>query len=253
MLHDMKNLYALLLGITLFAGALWATPSTQIWNPSTDVQPFGVWHAGLDSYLRASGHPVATNLYDAGLTVGVLPWKKLQAEVGVDYMTTAPHSAANTYPMYFNAKVGTPEDSLFKGSPAFAVGGYNFGTKSGITSQNIAYFLAAKTIPAFGKFPSLGRVSAGYYRGDGKVLVDEEGNAANDGYILTWDRTMSEISDKLWFCVDYASGRSANGCLNVGFSWAFTKNTSVIFAEDFYNNTQTGGKPTFTLQLDINL
>ena len=31
-----------------------ATPSTQIWIPSTDVQLFNVWHLGLDNYFRAS-------------------------------------------------------------------------------------------------------------------------------------------------------------------------------------------------------
>lgn len=234
-----------------FAGVL-ATPSTQIWNPSTDIQPFGTWHGGFDSYLRTSNNPVPTNTYDAGLTVGVLPFKKLQAEVGVDYMVTAPHSAANAYPLYFNAKLGTPEDSLFKGSPAFAVGGTNFGTKSNITTQDIYYFLAAKTIPAFGKFPSLGRVSTGYYQGSSNVLVDENGKDASDGYILTWDRSMPEISDKLWLCVDYASGRSSYGNLSVGGSWAFTRKFSVIVAENFYNNISAGGKPTTTVQLDYN-
>jgi len=237
----------------LLTSISFATPSTQIWNPSTDTQPFGTYHLGFDGYLRTDSHPIAANMYDAGVTAGVLPWKKLQAEVGVDYMWTAPHSVSNAYPVYFNAKLTTPEDSLFKNSPALAVGGYNFGTKSGITSQDIAYFLAAKTIPAIGSLPSPGRFSVGYYQGDGKVLTDENGNAANDGCILTWDRTMSEISDKLWLCVDYASGKSSNGSLSIGGAWAFTKKISVLVAEDFFNDQQVGGKPTFTVQLDINL
>jgi orotidine-5'-phosphate decarboxylase len=84
------------------------------------------------------------------------------------------------------------------------------------------------------------------------VLVDENGKSANDGLLLSWDRTMSEISDKLCVAVDYQSGKSALGSLNFGVSWAFSKNVSVIFGYDIYNNVQTGGKNTFTTQLDIN-
>ena len=230
-----------------------ATPSTQIWSPSTDIQPYKVWHLGLDNYTRTTKKGAVTNnVYDAGLTVGVLPFEKIQLETGFDYMETGTNSVADSSPMYFNAKLGTPENSIASGSPAFAIGGYNFGTKTGVTTQNISYALAAKTIPKTDSLPSLGRFSVGYYRGSRKVLLDENGNAANDGVILTWDRTMSEISDKLWFAVDYASGKSANGALNFGFAWSFAKNTSVIFAYDIYNNEKTGGKDTFTTQLDIN-
>ena len=49
-----------------------------------------------------------------------------------------------------------------------------------------------------------------------------------------------------------ASGKSANGALNLGFAWSFAKNVSMIFAYDIYNNKKTGGKDTFTTQLDIN-
>ena len=62
---------------------------------------------------------------------------------------------------------------------------------------------------------------------------------------------MTEISDRLWLAKDYASGKSANGALNIGFAWAFAKNVSVIFAYDRYNNARTGGKATFPTQLDI--
>lgn len=237
---------ALALALALAASLAFATPSTQIWNPSTDIQPYQVWHLTLDNYIRLQKTGTVTNnVYDAGLTVGVLPYEKIQLEAGFDYMETGTNSLADRRPFYFNAKLGTPEGTFGAGTPAFAVGGYNFGTRTGVTTQNISYALVAKTF-------RLGRLSAGYYRGSRRVLVDERGQPANDGVILSWDRTMTEISDKLWFAVDYASGRSANGALNIGFSWLFAKNTSVIFAYDIYNNRSTGGKPTFTTQVDIN-
>src|SRR5512138_258105 len=69
------------------AGAALATPSTQIWIPSTDIQAYKTLHLGIDNYFRASGVPKATsatrdaNVMDVGLTAGVLPFDKLQMEV----------------------------------------------------------------------------------------------------------------------------------------------------------------------------
>src|SRR5450759_4630397 len=87
-----------------------ATPSTQIWIPSTDIQPFNVWHLGLDNYLRASDNSHFTagqrdpNIYDAGLTVGILPFDTVKAEVGADYLANG--TAYDSHPFYFNAKLG---------------------------------------------------------------------------------------------------------------------------------------------------
>lgn len=246
MKHTNKSALFSIIVSMLAASVSSGTPSTQIWSPSTDIQPYEVWRLGLDNYVRTNiNGTVSNNVYDAGLTVGVIPSSKIQMETGFDLIETGTQSLADSHPLYFNAKIGTPEDAFGKGTPALAIGGYNFGTKTGVTTQNIVYGLVAKTFP-------LGRLSAGYYRGSGKVLTDENGRPANDGVILTWDRTMTELSDKLWFAVDYASGKSTNGALNFGASWAFTKAVSVIFAYDIYNNKKTGGDDTFSIQLDIN-
>ena len=237
----------LAMALTMAAsGVALATPSTQIWIPSTDIQPYKTLHLGVDGYIRTTSKGGGANTYDAGLTAGVLPFEKVQAEVGIDYMEAGTNSDADKNPIYFNGKLGTPEDSLFKFSPSLAVGIYNAGTKAGVTGQNIAYGLAARTLPV------IGRISAGGYHGSGHVLVDENGKSANDGVLLSWDRTMSEISDKLWMAVDYQSGNSALGALNFGVSWAFAKNVSVIVGYDIYNNVRTGGKNTITTQVDIN-
>lgn len=233
------------------AGAALATPSTQIWIPSTDVQAYKTLHLGIDNYIRTTSKGGGNNYYDIGITAGVLPFEKLQAEIGVDYLDGGINSSADKNPIYFNAKLGVPEEALFKFSPALAVGGYNFGTNmdtfaNGGTAQNIVYGLMAKTLPV------VGRISAGGYHGSKQVLADEEGKSANDGLLLSWDRTMSEISDKLWVGVDYMSGKSAMGAFSFGASWAFAKNVSVIFGYDIYNNVKTGGNNTFTTQLDIN-
>jgi hypothetical protein len=75
--------------------------------------------------------------------------------------------------------------------------------------------------------------------------------------MASWDRTMSEISDKLWMAVDYMSGNNINGAISFGGSWAFTKNVSLLVGFDIWNCSNSakggGGKNTFTTQLDINL
>jgi hypothetical protein len=251
----MKKLVTILAGLALTVAAstaALATPSTQIWIPSTDVQAYKTVHLGIDNYVRADREDNGSrfpNLYDIGLTAGVLPFEKVQMEVGIDYMSNG--TSYDNYPLYFNAKIGTPENSLFKYSPAVAIGGYNFGTNSDSgsllrTDQNIVYALAAKT------FPVAGRLSAGYFTGNDKVLLDQNGKKENDGLLLSWDRAMPEISDKLWAAVDYQGGDSAMGALSFGLSWAFTKDVSLIIGYDIYNNDKVAGKDTFTTQLDIN-
>lgn len=259
----MKRVKVLATAVALVAaasGSAMATPSTQIWIPSTDVQPYKTFHLGIDNYVRAdakSGNREA-NTYDIGPVAGVLPFEKLQAEVGFDFLAVAGNPNDN-HPLSGNFKIATPEDSLFQLSPALAVGMYNIGpTQSAtvapgvISGQNIVYALAARTLPVMGSVPSLGRISAGYYVGNDKALVDANGNKKNDGILLSWDRTMTEISDKLWVAVDYQSGKNVDGALNFGFSWNFAKNVSVIFGYDIYNDKNVAGGNTFTTQLDIN-
>jgi hypothetical protein len=163
---------------------------------------------------------------DVGLTYGALPG----LEIGIDLFEPQQN------PAVFNAKYGIPEGDKL---PAFAVGGYGFGTAQNLTDQNVVYGVLAKTFP-------IGRLSAGYFSGNPTLLVDTNGNKDNAGLILTWDKV---INDKLWLAIDYAGTRSALGATFYGFSWAFAPNTSVIFAYGTYNN---GAKPTVTTQLDIN-
>lgn len=232
-----------------------ATPSTQVWIPSTDIQAFNTWHLGLDNYVRASGDGRFTpgerdpNIYDAGITVGVLPFETVKAEIGADYLVNG--TAYDDDPFYLNAKVGIPEDALAAHSPALAVGGFNFGANSKEdsptrTDQNIIYGLVSRTLPV------LGRISVGYYTGNEDILLDKNGEECAGGILLSWDRTMSEISDKLWLAVDYQGGDNALGALSFGMAWAFSKNVSVIFGYDVWNEPSLAGSNTFTTQVDIN-
>jgi len=204
-----------------------ATPSTQIWNPSTDIQARGIYHLGLDNYFTVQDYTSGGYTYptDLGLTYGVTP----NLEVGIDYLSPQPKPGSQ---LVFNAKVGLPESST---TPAVAVGGYGFGLLPGVTDQNIIYGVVAKTF-------FLGRLTAGYFQGKAATIGNDNG-----GVILTWDKI---INDKWWLCVDYAGGNSVIGALFAGFSYYFSPNTSVIFGYGKWNN---GAAPTITTQLDINI
>lgn len=250
--------------VALACGSALATPSTQIWIPSPDVKGFKDIHIDVDNYMRFSPKPDAgPNYYNLGLSAGVLPFENIKLEVGIDMLMTSLQNdnQFDNHPFYFNAKLGTPEDAFgIKGLPAFAVGAYNLGTydkpevNAVSTRQNIVYGLVGKTLPV------IGRLSAGGYYGSQRALaLGTNQKNSNSGILASWDRSMPEISDKLWLAVDYMSGNNANGEVSVGGSWAFNKNVSliagVVFFNPFYSPSQgetiPGGKPALTTQLDI--
>ncbi|MGA2400342.1 MAG: hypothetical protein ABSG91_01385 [Syntrophobacteraceae bacterium] len=154
----------ILLVLILFSGVAHATPSTTFWTPMTlDIQSYMVPHLGVDNYFtRHSYFPT-----DFGLTIGVLPWEKLQMEIGIDAFTPtakADFAIENKHPYSFNAKIGTPEDALCKGSPALQIGIFDLGTRTSVmatdfTNADILYGVIGKSTPAFGRF------SAGPYFG----------------------------------------------------------------------------------------
>ncbi|MCE1225695.1 MAG: hypothetical protein LWW87_04300 [Geobacteraceae bacterium] len=265
----MKSVRSMILAAALTltcASAALATPSGQIWIPSTDAKGFKEVNISIDNYIRMSHSADAgPNYYDAGVTVGVLPFEKFKLEIGVDYYTDnlniGGSSNASAHPILFNFKGAIPEDAFFKGMPAVAAGMFGIGTfdrgdianGGANTMSNITYGLLAKTLPV------VGRISAGGYHGAAKNMVSDTKARANNGVMVSWDRTMSEISDKLWLAVDYMGGNSSFGALSVGGSWAFTPNVSLLVGANFYNpfydpqgGMLPGGKPTFTTQLDIN-
>jgi len=217
-----------------------ASPSTQIWNPSTDIQETKKFHLNIDNYVNDT-----MSQYYFGIEYGLC--KNFELGFDINENQYSGLTQANQYPLYFNGKYALPEG---KNIPAVAVGAEYLGTKSYVTNYDICFALVAKT---FGK---VGRFTAGGYQGNGSLLLDENGNKANTGAILTWDKN---ITDKIWACVDYASGKSWYGALSLGGSYAFSSNTSVIFAyviPNNYNVSPFGNnvpmQNMFTTQLDIN-
>ena len=238
--------------LVMTAGIAAATPSTTYWTPMTlDVQSYGVPHIGVDNYFTVfrdaedGGGAFPTDL---GLTIGVLPFKSVVAEVGVDLLESSDD------PLYFNAKIGIPEGALFNGSPTLQVGIFNVGTKKDVTDQNIVHAVVGKTIPG------VGRLSAGPYIGNKEVLVDADGDEENTGFMVAFDRGFLPVKDKdgneynQWvFAADYASGDNALGAGGFGIYRFFTKDISLLTGPVWFNEDAINGEWKWTVQLDINL
>ncbi len=211
---------------------VYATPSTQIWNPSTDIQKVKTWHLGIDNYFSVTDNERRPYSFptDIGLTYGLFE----QFELGIDLF----YPAAN--PVYFNFKYGIAEQNVI---PSIAVGMCSVGTKKDVTDYDIFYGILAKNVPI------IGQLSLGCYYGNEKLLVDENGNKNNLGLICTCARA---LTDKLWVCIDYASGKSFYGSFSFGLSYNFAPNISILFGYVIYTNKTVNVNDTFTTQLDIN-
>jgi hypothetical protein len=169
-------------------------------------------------------------------------------EIGVDLLESS------DYPLWFNAKIGSPENALFQGSPALYLGVFNIGTEKNVTNQNIFYGAIGKTIPV------LGRISAGPYIGNKNVLVDKDGKKENTGFMIAFDHGFMPEKDlagneynKLVVAADYASGKNAFGGGGVGIYYFFTKDISLLAGPVWFNEEAINGKMKWTIQLDINL
>jgi len=271
--------------LSLFAeGTVLATPSTTYWTPATsDVQPFNVWHIGVDNYFRLSRsqEEQANGQFDSfptdvGLTVGVLPFEKLNMEVGIDGLfpgtriNPALRSIGNS--LLFNAKLGTPEGAFF-GSwfPAINVGLFNAGTQAQVTNMDIFDFIVGKTLGP------LGRIHAGGYYGNPDAVLMREGGCKpngtgalaciagasgkldNAGGMVGYDYGFWKVKDKegneynKWvFAADYASGKNFVGGGGFGMYHYFNKDISLLTGPVWFNDHVINGQWKWTVQLDIN-
>jgi hypothetical protein len=232
-----------------------ATPSTTYWAPSTaSCQAWAVPHVTYDTYFGkgpVAGTQGAPNYpIDTGLTVGFLPFKKLQGEVGFDLLLPS------DYPALFNVKLCTPESALFAGSPGISFGIFNVGTKGGVTNYNVLHLMFQKTLPG-----GSGYVAAGVYHGLSESLfTNSEGEVVRTGAMVGVFSPDIPVGvkglKKINFAADIQTGKNVVGAWGFGAYFYFTDTISLLTGPVFYldKSLQPGGRSfLWTAQLDVDI
>ncbi len=256
MTHLTRTLVLLGLAVALLAPAsATATPSTTFWTPAIGTcQARDVPHVTYDTYFGkgpAAGTQGAPNYpIDTGLTMGVLPFDRIQAEAGFDLLLPTDH------PLLLNAKLCTPEASLFPGSPAISGGIYNLGFTSDVTDYDVLHVEVQKTIPAIG-----GYLSLGVYRGLNRTLMtNSDGHPQQSGIMAGFFSRDLPVGmkglKKINLAADVQSGKNVLGAVGFGSYFYFTDTISLLAGPVFYLDSalQPGGRRTlFTVQLDVDI
>jgi len=225
-----------------------ATPSSTYWAPSVATcQAKYVPHITYDTYYRrAAAYPI-----DTGLTMGVLPGDKVQAEVGYDTL----FPGQNPTQFYLNGKVCLPENSIRKGIPAFSAGVYDVGFKQDVTNFNVVYFMAQKSLPPGGY------ISGGFYFGTNDVLfTNSDGNVAKTGALVGWTSPDIKIGlkglSKITIIADVQTGKNILGAGGPGVDIYFNDYIALIVGPVFFidKDLQPGrSRVLWTTQLDVDI
>ena len=225
-----------------------ATPSTTYWAPSVATcQAKGVPQITYDTYSgKDSAYPI-----DTGLTIGILPGDKVQAEIGYDVLLPG----ANPTQFYVNGKICIPEKAMGKGSPAIGVGIYNVGFKKDVTNYDAVYVMVQKSLP-FG-----GYIAGGFYHGTPTALfTSSEGKEAKNGALVGWASPDIKIGltglQKILFIGDIQTGKNVLGGGGFGADIYFNDYIGLIVGPVFYTDSklQPGqAKHLWTAQIDIDI
>jgi hypothetical protein len=238
--------------LTLAATAA-ATPSTTLWTPATTyVQPFAVPHITYDTYFNdKGGYPV-----DVGLEIGILPFEKLQAEVGFDAFLP---KGFMTDIFLLNAKLGIPDGAFGRWSPGISAGVFGVGLTEG-TAFHILHGEVSKTLP-------VGTLVAGGYYGAGKeaLWAGSDGTvrrAGGMGAYVTPDVVLNlQGLNKINFFADVMSGKNVFGGGGFGMGIFFTPAIDILTGPIFFFDKDLqppapaadGSRMMWTVQLDVDI
>jgi len=182
--------------------------------------------------------------------MGILPFDKIQLEIGFDLFLPTEN------PLALNAKVGTPEDTFFPGSPSVAVGIFGVGTKSDVTDYFALHAMVQKNLP-WGGYVAVG----GYYgAGSATVWTSSTGDVNRAGFmggIASPDINVNLPGlKKLILVADVQTGKNVFGAggpvIYVYFNDAIDLLTGPVF---FFDQDLQPGHSSWmwTLQLDIDV
>ncbi len=226
------------------APAAWATSSTTFWTPATTyVQPYLVPHITYDTYVAEKGG--LPN--DYGLTVGVLPFEKLQAEVGVD--SFLPGIAQNN--LYLNGKLAIPEGALGKDLPGVSAGVFGLGFKKDVSDYNVLHAEIGKTFPIVGNL-----VVGGYYGLNDKLFVSSKGKTEQAGLMAAWTSPDIVLDlpglNKIVFLADVQTGNNSFGAVGGGIGLYFTPAIDILTGPVFFNDSALVKSDfMWSVQLDV--
>jgi hypothetical protein len=243
------------------ATAAHATPSTTFWTPATTyTQPYLVPHITYDTYVAEKGQ--LQN--DYGLTMGVLPWEKLQGEVGFDvFLKGLPNAAKDNAPtytvdnFYLNARLTLPENAYSSYQPGLSVGIQSVGFTTNYSNYNHLHGTIAKTFPYVGNL-----AVGGYYGLNDKLYLSSSGKTERSGFMAAWTSPDINVKlpgiDKIIFLADYASGDNAFGGGGVGIGIYFTPSVDILTGPVWFNDSALfkstyGTDFMWTIQLDVDI
>jgi hypothetical protein len=210
MIHTERRLAVIIWVIfsLFYTKIAWTTPSTTFWAPSTaSCQDWAVPHLTYDTYFD-KGAPAGTQgapnyPVDTGVTVGFLPFERIQGELGYDLLLPT-HA-----PLQLNGKLCTPESSLFSGSPAASIGVFGLGFKTDVNDYDVLYFMLQKSLPKIG-----GYVALGVYHGLSQTLfTNSDGKKVSSGVLAAINSPELQIGlsglKKITFVADFKQERTS--------------------------------------------
>lgn len=232
--------------VALAAARASATPSTTFWTPATTyTQPYLVPHLTYDTYVAEQG--MLAN--DYGLTMGILPFEKLQAEIGFDVFY--PGYTQNGF--YLNGKVTLPEGAYASWQPGVSLGIQSVGFRSDINDYNHLHLTIGKTFAGVGSF------AVGAYHGLTKSLyqLPTETKAEQTGFMASYVSPDIKVGlpglDKIVLVGDYASGKNYFGGGGVGASLYFTPAISLLTGPVWFPKGAAATDFMWTFQLDVDV
>ncbi|HEX9243656.1 MAG TPA: hypothetical protein VF875_14525 [Anaeromyxobacter sp.] len=237
---------AVLAGLLATATTARATPSTTYWTPSTIyTQPYLVPHITYDTYFGEKGaYPI-----DMGLTIGILPFDTVNAEIGADVLY--PGDTKTTFAV--NGKVTLVEGKLASWQPGVSAGVYNVGFKKDVSDVYVAHAQIGKT------FPVIGEIGGGVYSAlNDKLLVDKDGNKDATGFFLHWMGPDIDVGlpglKKIVPAADFQSGKNVLSAAGGGLYFYFTDAIDLLVGPVFFlaPELQPGKSDwLFTAQIDV--
>jgi hypothetical protein len=223
-----------------------ATPSTTFWTPSTPyTQPFLVPHLTYDTYFgERAAYPI-----DLGLTVGVLPFDAVNAEVGADVLYPGNTDAT----LGLNGKVTLVEGKLARWQPAVSAGVANVGFKRDVSDLYLLHAHLGKTLP------HVGEIGGGVYAAlNDDILVDRDGRKERSGFFLHWMGPEIPVGlaglKKIVPAADLQSGNNALGAAGGGLYFYFTDAIDLLVGPVFFLEPEVQPSRAdwlFTAQLDV--